>query len=128
MRYPRNSRALPAARMLRKNLTKQERHLWYEFLRYCRPRFRRQEIIGNYIADFYCHEARLVVELDGSQHFEPEQRDRDNLRTAYFHQFGIKVLRFSNLDVDRNFDGVCQAVLLALEHCGTTPTADFEGR
>ena len=127
MRLPRNRKVLPAARTLRKNLTRQERHLWYDFLRYCHPRFRRQEIIGSYIADFYCHEAKLLIELDGSQHYEPEQRDRDNARTSYFHEFGIKVLRFSNLDVDRNFDGVCQAIILALEHCNTKASLDLEG-
>ena len=127
MRLPRNRKVLPAARTLRKNLTRQERHLWYDFLRYCHPRFRRQEIIGSYIADFYCHEAKLLIELDGSQHYEPEQRDRDNARTSYFHEFGIKVLRFSNLDIDRNFDGVCQAIILALEHCNTKASLDLEG-
>lgn len=127
MRLPRNRKVLPAARTLRKNLTRQERHLWYNFLRYCHPRFRRQEIIGSYIADFYCHEAKLLIELDGSQHCEPEQRDRDKARTSYFHEFGIKVLRFSNLDIDRNFDGVCQAIILALEHCNTKASLDLEG-
>ena len=127
MRLPRNRKVLPAARTLRKNLTRQERHLWYDFLRYCHPRFRRQEIIGSYIADFYCHEAKLLIELDGSQHCEPEQRDRDNARTSYFHEFGIKVLRFSNLDIDRNFDGVCQAIILALEHCNTKASLDLDG-
>ena len=126
MRLPRNRKVLPAARTLRKNLTRQERHLWYDFLRYCHPRFRRQEIIGSYIADFYCHEAKLLIELDGSQHYEPEQRDRDNARTSYFHEFGIKVLRFSNLDIDRNFDGVCQAIISALEHCNAKVSLDLE--
>ena len=63
---PRNKNLTDYARELRKNMTKEERHLWYDFLRYCTPRFRRQEIIGSYIADFYCHQAKLVIELDGS--------------------------------------------------------------
>ncbi len=94
--------------------------LWFQFLRYCTPRFRRQEIIGNYIADFFCHCARLVIEIDGSQHYDPIERSKDNARTEYFHNEGLKVLRVSNLDVDRNFNGVCQAILLALEQCGIT--------
>jgi len=120
MRYPRNTNITQYARTLRKNMTRQERHLWYDFLRYCKPRFRRQEILGNYIADFFCYEAKLVVELDGSQHYEPEERQRDNARSAYFHTLGIRVMRFSNADVDTKFDSVCQAVLLALEQCGVT--------
>ena len=118
MYYPRNVKNLQNARTLRKNMTRQERHLWYDCLRYCIPRFRRQEIIGNYIADFFCHEAKLVIELDGSQHYTPETAEKDNIRTAYFHSIGIRVLRFSNLDIDTNFSGVCEAVLLALKQYG----------
>ena len=71
MRYPRNANILQNARNLRKNMTAQERHLWYDFLRYCTPRFRRQELLGDYIVDFFCYDARLIIELDGSQHYEP---------------------------------------------------------
>ena len=77
MRYPRNNNNLSNARSMRKNLTPQERHLWYDFLRLCHPRFRRQEIIGSYIVDFFCYEAKLVVEIDGSQHFQPEEAAKD---------------------------------------------------
>ena len=126
MKHPRNIKLINAARMLRKNMTKEERHLWYDFLRYCKPRFRRQEIIGSYIADFFCSEARLVIELDGSQHYEPEGVVKDNARTAYFHALGVKVLRFSNLDVKLKFDSVCQAVVTAMEHCGVQLKIDFE--
>ena len=122
MRYPRNTSNLQNARTLRKNMTPQERHLWYDCLRYCKPRFRRQEIIGNYIADFLCHDAKLIIELDGSGHYEPEKVQQDNQRTAYFHTLGLRVLRFSNLDVDQNFQGVCEAVLLALKECGVDGT------
>ena len=118
MRYPRNTSNLQNARSLRKNMTKQERHLWYDCLRYCTPRFRRQEIIGNYIADFFCYDAKLIIEVDGSQHFEPDAIDKDDARTAFFHSLGIRVLRFSNLDVDSNFRGTCEAILLALKQCG----------
>lgn len=118
MKHSRNETLIGNARALRKNMTKQESALWYQFLRFCKPRFRRQEIIGNYIADFFCQKAKLVIEIDGSQHYEPTEREKDNERSAFFHKEGIKVVRFSNTDVDRHFDSVCQAVLLAMENCG----------
>ena len=118
MRYPRNANILQNARNLRKNMTAQERHLWYDFLRYCTPRFRRQELLGDYIVDFFCYDARLIIELDGSQHYEPQITEKDNARTAYFHSLGLRVLRFSNLDIDKNFQGVCEAILLAMHQCG----------
>ena len=126
MRYPRNSRNLANARTLRKNMTPQERHLWYDFLRYCMPRFRRQEIIGSYIADFFCYEAKLIVEIDGSQHFLPEEREKDAARTAYFHSLGIRVLRVDNGKVNRNFAGVCEGILLAMQQCGVDATVEVE--
>jgi len=127
MRYPRNNKNLPNARSLRRNMTPQERHLWYDFLRYCKPRFRRQEIIGSYIADFFCYEANLIVEIDGSQHFMPEKRERDNARSAYFHSLGIRVMRVDNGQVNRNFDGVCQGILLAMQQCGVNAAVEVEG-
>ena len=126
MRPPRNTNNISNARVLRKNMTPQERHLWYDCLRYCTPRFRRQELIGNYIADFYCHSAKLVVEIDGSQHYEETGIAQDHARTAYFHTLGVKVLRFSNRDVNQHFGNVCNAVLLALEQCGVTAEIKFE--
>ncbi len=122
MRYPRNQNNLSNARSLRKNMTPQERHLWYDFLRYCKPRFRRQELIGSYIADFFCYGAKLVVEVDGSQHFTPEEKEKDDARTAYFHSLGLRVLRVDNGEVNRNFDGVCQGIWLAMESCGVDPS------
>ncbi len=91
-------------------MTRQERHLWYDFLRSYEIRFRRQEIIGPYIADFYCAKALLVVELDGSQHYEQEAVEYDADRTEYFSTLNIIVIRFSNLDVDYNFEGVCTQI------------------
>ena len=126
MKHTRNEFLVSNARALRKNMTRQERMLWFQFLRYCKPRFRRQEIIGNYIADFFCHAAKLVVEIDGSQHYEPEDRNKDNIRSEYFHKEVLKILRFSNADVDKRFDSVCQAVLLALEQCGISPQINIE--
>ena len=78
-------------------------------------RFRRQYVIGNYITDFYCHKAKLVVELDGSQHYSPEEMEYDRKRTAYLESQGLKVMRFSNLDVMRQFRRVCEAVDMAVK-------------
>jgi len=106
----RNSDLKTNSRILRKNQTKEEALLWYNFLRKYPLNFRRQYIIGNYIVDFYCHKARLVVELDGSQHCEPDKAEYDRQRTAYLHSQGLAVLRFSNLDVLRQFDNVCSMI------------------
>ena len=80
---------IPLAKELRKNMTPWERKLWYEFLRYYPVRFQRQKAIGAYIADFYCAKARLVVELDGSQHYEPEQAEKDIQRTVELEKMGL---------------------------------------
>ena len=88
-------------------MTKEERHLWYDFLKDYPIKFLRQKVLGKYIADFYCAKANLVIELDGSQHYEDEGKENDKKRTDYLKQFGIKVIRISNLDVLRNFEGVC---------------------
>jgi very-short-patch-repair endonuclease len=108
-------------------MTPQERHLWYDFLRYCKPRFRRQEIVGPYIADFICYDAKLIVEVDGSQHFSPETIAHDNARTAYFHSLGIRVMRVDNGEVNRNFSGVCEGIMEAMKQCGTEPVLNIEG-
>ena len=126
MRYPRNQKNLSRARSLRRNMTPQERHLWYDFLRFCRPRFRRQELIGSYIADFFCYEAKLVVEIDGSQHFSPETVAYDNGRTAYFRSLGIRVLRVDNGQVNRNFSGVCTYILSEMNRCGVKTALEHE--
>ena len=98
------------AQMLRKSMTKEEAKLWYQFLCRYPNRFRRQYIIGDYITDFYCHKAKLVIELDGSQHYEPKEKEKDKIRTAYLESVGLKVIRFSNLDVNRNFSSVCETI------------------
>ena len=91
-------------------MTKEERRLWYCFLKTYPVRFHRQYVIGSYIVDFYCHKANLVVELDGSQHFEPSQQNKDLYRTAVLQEKGLMVLRFSNADVNFCFDSVCEAI------------------
>ena len=100
---------------LRKNMTKEERHLWYDFLKTYPVQFKRQCIIGSYIVDFYCDKAKLVLELDGSQHCEPEAMEYDRKRTAFLEEKGLYVFRLSNLDVTRNFRGVCEAVDMAVK-------------
>ena len=110
----RDNQLLRDSQELRRNMTKEERHLWYDFLKTYPVQFKRQYPIGNYIVDFYCHKAKLVVELDGSQHCEPEEIDYDRRRTAFLEEKGLYVLRISNLDVIREFRGVCEAVDLAV--------------
>ena len=105
-----NSKIVPFAKELRKNMTKEERHLWYDFLKTYPVRFLRQKVLGKYIADFYCAKANVVIELDGSQHYEDEGLVNDKKRTEYLEQYGIKVIRISNLDVLKNFEGVCMHI------------------
>ena len=124
MIYKHNKALVPLARTLRKNMTKQERKLWYEFLRTAPVRFQRQKPIGNYIVDFYCAEAKLVIELDGSQHYGDAGLADDAERDAYLSGLGLTVKRYSNADVDTRFDGVCEDIASFLKveqrHCGTT--------
>ena len=98
------------SRELRKNSTKQERSLWYNYLRSIEPRVHRQRVIGNYIVDFYCHQAKLVIELDGGQHYSDEEIKSDQVRTAYLELQGSKVLRFTNWEVDHRFYQVCEQI------------------
>ena len=116
---PRNKEFRPLAAKLRAEMTKEERKLWYDCLSSYPIRFYRQRIIGSYIVDFFCYQAKLVVELDGSQHYENQGRQRDSQRTMYLESLGLKVIRFSNLDVLRNFEGVCTAIdLIVHERMG----------
>ena len=91
-------------------MTKEERHLWYDFLRPYPLKFLRQKILGKYIVDFYCAKAKLIVELDGSQHYESKNMEYDRQRTAYLEQYGLRVLRIPNNEVSRNFSGVCEYI------------------
>ena len=110
MRLPYNKNLIPFAKSLRKNATPQENHLWYDFLRSYTPRFQRQKTIGQFIADFYCEKARLVIELDGSQHFTSEGITHDAARTAAIETVGVAVLRFTNRDIDSAFKAVCTKI------------------
>ena len=99
------------AQTLRKEMTKEERHLWYDFLKCLPVTVNRQKVIGNYIVDFYCASAKLIIELDGSQHYEDKGIVSDKKRDKYFNDFGLQVLRYSNADVNNNFNGVCEDIL-----------------
>ena len=105
-----NEKLKQYAQKLRKEATKEENTLWYQYLRRYPVQFRRQCPIGNYIVDFYCAKALLVVELDGSQHYELEGIAQDAARTRYLTSLGIYVLRFSNRDINENLRGVCQVI------------------
>ncbi len=100
---------------LRRNMTKEERHLWYDFLKTYPVQFKRQFVIGVFYADFYCYQAKLIVELDGFQHVEPEKAVYDKTRTDYLQQQGFLVLRFSNRDIWERFEGVCKAIDAAVK-------------
>ena len=110
MQRKHNEAIVPAAKMLRKNMTKEEKHLWYDFLRTYQVRFSRQKVLGKYIADFYSAEAKLVIELDGSQHYTDEEQIYDEIRTAFLEGYGLKVIRIPNSEIHSNFEGVCEYI------------------
>ena len=103
-----NKQIVGTARMLRKNMTKEEKHLWYDYLRLHPARFSRQKILGKYIVDFYSAKLKLVIELDGSQHFTEEAIRYDNERTEFLKNYDLKVIRIPNWEINQNFDGVCE--------------------
>ena len=111
-----NKDNIPLAKTLRKNMTPWERKLWYEFLRDYPIRFQRQKAIGNYIVDFYCAKVGLVVELDGGGHYTAEQTEKDMLRTNDLQSMKLTVIRICNLDIDRNFRGVCEHIDLTVKN------------
>jgi len=96
---------------LRKNMTKEEKHLWYDFLKQLPVTVNRQRKIGKYIVDFYISSHKIVIELDGSQHYEPENKERDTIRDGELANYGIRVLRYTNYEINSNFDGVCTDIL-----------------
>lgn len=102
------------ARTLRKNMTRHERHLWYDFLKGLPTMVHRQKVIGPYIVDFYIAGKKLVIELDGSQHYDLPGKYADSVRDQYLREQGLTVLRYANSDVDRNFSGVCEDILAHL--------------
>ena len=102
-----NKHLVPLARSLRKSMTDEEKHLWYDFLRLYPIRFIRQKIVDGYIVDFYCPKAKLVIELDGSQHGEEEASKKDNLRDSELAKYNITVLRIPNFKIWQSFNSVC---------------------
>ena len=114
MNKPNNRKLTGLSKSLRKNMTKEERHLWYDFLKDLPITIHRQKVIGNYIVDFYCADKKIVIELDGSGHLEEDAIARDNKRDYYLGTLGITVLRYSNYDIHKNFKGVCQDILSKL--------------
>ncbi len=123
-----NSSLSGNARRLRRNMTKEERRLWYDFLKSLPVTINRQKVIGHYIADFYCFSAKLVIELDGSQHFESRGLESDTARDAYLRSLGLEVLRYSNADISGNFRGVCEDIARRIEErTGTKLFAVNEG-
>ena len=105
-----NKNNIVLAKNLRKNATKQENHLWYDFLSKYEIRFQRQKAIDNFIADFYCHEAKLIIEIDGSQHYTKEGIQKDEFRTEILEDYSLTVIRFTNQQVNTNFRGVCDYI------------------
>ena len=99
-------------------MTKEEKHLWYDFLKKLPVTVNRQRKMGNYIADFYIAKCKLVIELDGSQHYEPKNRENDKKRDAAMREIGIEVLRYTNADIHQNFNGVCMDILKVMEKRG----------
>ena len=110
MNIPKDNAKLETARKLRREMTPHERKLWYLFLQKYPVKIYKQRIIGEYIVDFYCASAKLVIELDGSQHFEEQAAAYDAKRSEVLEAYGLKVIRFSNREVDREFKAVCEEI------------------
>ncbi len=111
---PKNDAMLPRARELRKDMTPQERKLWYLFLRKYPVKIYKQRIIGSFIVDFYCASAKLVIEADGSQHYTEQGLAYDAERSAFLESLGLRVLRFTNQQIDDDFRSVCEAIDIAI--------------
>jgi len=105
-----NKDLIPRAKELRKNMTRQESHLWYDYLRLYPLRFQRQKAIYHYIADFFCASAKLIIELDGHQHESADAKEYDYIRTQAFEGAGITVLRFKNEDIENHFRTACETI------------------
>ena len=109
--YPYNPKLTGNSQALRKRMTKEEKHLWYDFLKKLPVTVKRQYNIENYIVDFFIPSAKIVIELDGSQHFEIEAKHLDNLRDIELSTYGIRVLRYTNMDIRERFEGVASDIL-----------------
>ena len=125
MQSKHNKKLVPFAKQLRKEMTKEERHLWYDFLRTHSVRFSRQKVLGKYIADFYSAEAKLVIELDGSQHYEDSNVVKDAERSAFLKGDGLTLIRIPNNEITRNFRGVCEYIDTAVRQSLSQKSKDF---
>ena len=121
MQSKHNKSLVPFAKQLRKEMTKEERHLWYDFLRDYPVRFSRQKVLGKYIADFYCAKAGLVIELDGSQHFEDSNIVKDAERTAFLEGYRLRVIRIPNNEIFTQFESVCNYIDAAVQQSLSQP-------
>ena len=121
MTIPKDNSQLENARRLRREMTPHERKLWYLFLRKYPVKIYKQRIIGKFIVDFYCASAKLVIEVDGSQHYESHGMAHDAERSAYLSSLGLDVLRFSNRDIDMDFRGVCEQIDLTIQKRRQSP-------
>ena len=110
MSIPKDNTKLDAARKLRREMTPHERKLWYLFLRKYPTKIYKQRIIDRFIVDFYCASAKLVIEIDGSQHYDEPGQVYDSQRTAILESYGLKVVRYSNKEIDREFRAVCAQI------------------
>ena len=110
-----NRNLIPRAKEMRENMTPQEQHLWFGFLRGHPIRFKRQAVIYHYVADFYSHTARLIIEVDGKQHQQADAKEYDNLRTETLEQLDLQVLRFTNDEIDHHFSEVRQKINQAIQ-------------
>ena len=125
MQSKHNKQLVPLAKQLRKEMTKEERHLWYDYLRTHPVRFSRQKVLGKYVADFYSADAKLVIELDGSQHYEDVNAEKDAERTAFLEGYGLTVIRIPNNEVMRNFRSVCEYIDAAVRQSLRQKSEDF---
>ena len=115
MTIPKDNKQLENARYLRQEMTPHERKLWYLFLRKYPVKIYKQRIIGRFIVDFYCASARLVIEVDGSQHYEKQGVEYDKERSLFLSELGLEILRFSNKEIDKAFNGVCEQIDIAIQ-------------
>ena len=118
-----NSKLTDNAKVLRKNMTKEERHLWHDFLKTLPVTVDRQKVIGNYIVDFYIASSKIVIELDGSQHYEHSGMEKDAKRDSFLYDLGIEVLRYSNLDIRQRFERVCEDILNEINTSSVTKSS-----
>ena len=116
MAVPKDNSQLENARRLRRDMTPHERKLWYLFLRKYPVKIYKQRIIGKFIVDFYCASAKLIIEVDGSQHYEPQGLTYDAERAQFMKALGLEILRFSNREIDRDFHGVCAQIDMTIQN------------